>query len=463
MPGTFVGGRLRQLREDRRLSQAMLAKALDISPSYLNQLEHNTRPLTVPVLLRITEVFGVDASFFAPQDTTRLIAELNEVLLDSELGANASGTEIAEFATSQPNLAKAVVALHHRYRHAYEQLSRLSSDGTAPLMPYEQVRDFFYSHPYLHELDTAAEQMSEQLGHHRGEIRPALAQRLRDNHGVHVLERDQQALGALHRYDATNRVLAVAAHLRPNQQAFRLAAQLALIEFEPLMAELADNAGLITDEVRSLTVIGLANYLAAATLLPYEKFRAAAEEFRYDIERLASHFRLGFETVSQRLSTLQRPRARGVPFSLVRVDRAGNISKRLSATPFHVPRTAGTCPLWNVYEAFVVPGKVLTQIAEMPDGREYLWVARTVTHSQGRYGMPSKTFAVGIGCELRHAGRLVYSAGLDLTDRQAATPIGIGCKMCERTNCAQRAFPPLGRSLAVDRNRSTFIPYPVQI
>jgi predicted transcriptional regulator len=170
---------------------------------------------------------------------------------------------------------------------------------------------------------------------------------------------------------------------------------------------------------------------------------------------------MSFETVCHRLSTLQRPRARGVPFSFVRVDRAGNVSKRLSATPFHFSRTGGTCPLWNVYEAFASPGKILTQIASMPDGHQYLWVARTVTRSPGRYGEPSKTFAIGLGCETRHASRVVYSAGLDIEDLEAATPIGMGCKMCERPACAQRAFPPLGRPLKVDQNRTTFIPYPV--
>ena len=196
-------------------------------------------------------------------------------------------------------------------------------------------------------------------------------------------------------------------------------------------------------------------------ILPYERFRSTAEDYRYDVERLATQFEVSFETVCHRLSTLQRPRARGVPFSFVRVDRAGNVSKRLSATPFHFSRTGGTCPLWNVYEAFASPGKVLTQLASMPDGRHYLWVARTITRSPGRYGAPSKMFAVGLGCETRHAGRLVYSAGLDLTDRESATPIGMGCKMCERPACAQRAFPPLGRALAVDQNRTTFAAYPV--
>jgi predicted transcriptional regulator/transcriptional regulator with XRE-family HTH domain len=461
MESAFVGGRLRQLREERRLNQAELAKALQISPSYLNQLEHNSRPLTVPVLLRISEVFGVDASFFAPQDTTRLVAELGEVLLDDEFDAKVSSQELGSFVSSQPGLAQAVVTMHRRYRHALEQLGQLSADGSAPLMPHEQVRDFFYSNLYIGVLDDPAEKLAAEFGPRRVDVRDSLVSRLREQHQVRVVERDYQSLAALHRFDPDTGVLAVAANLRPNQQAFRLARQLALLEFGPVLTAVADEAGLVSQDAHALAIIGLANYFAAAVILPYERFRSTAEDYRYDVERLAAQFEVSFETVCHRLSTLQRPRARGVPFSFVRVDRAGNVSKRLSATPFHFSRTGGTCPLWNVYEAFASPGKVLTQLASMPDGRHYLWVARTITRSPGRYGAPSKMFAVGLGCETRHAGRLVYSAGLDLTDRESATPIGMGCKMCERPSCAQRAFPPLGRALAVDQNRTTFAAYPV--
>ena len=148
-----------------------------------------------------------------------------------------------------------------------------------------------------------------------------------------------------------------------------------------------------------------------------------------------------------------------MPFFFVRVDRAGNISKRQSATHFHFSRVGGTCPLWNVYEAFSQPGRIVPQMARMPDGRTYLWVARTVSQRRPGYGAPGKTFSVGLGCDLRHAPRLVYSKGLDLRDTEAATPIGMGCKVCERTDCRQRAFPFIGRALAVDENQSRFVPY----
>jgi predicted transcriptional regulator len=163
--------------------------------------------------------------------------------------------------------------------------------------------------------------------------------------------------------------------------------------------------------------------------------------------------------VAHRLSTLQRPGARGVPFFFVRVDRAGNISKRQSATDFHFSRVGGSCPLWNVYDAFAYPAQIRTQLAQMPDGRRYLWVARTVSRRNGGFRTPAKTFAVGLGCDLRHAGRLVYSDGLDLDNPTALTPIGPGCKVCDRPGCAQRAFPAVGKPLDVSPHRTRFVPY----
>lgn len=248
---------------------------------------------------------------------------------------------------------------------------------------------------------------------------------------------------------------------------FRMAAELAYLECGALIDKLVGEGHFTSDESRRLARLGgLANYFAAATVLPYAQFHETAEKFRYDIERLSAYYLISYETICHRLSTLQRPSMRGVPFSFVRVDRAGNMSKRQSATGFHFSSSGGTCPLWNVYETFANPGKILVQLAEMPDGRSYLWVARTVERRASRYGQPGKTFAIGLGCELRHAQRLVYSEGIDLSGdppHVRATPIGAGCRVCERDNCPQRAFPALGgRALDIDEHRSTVSPYLVR-
>ncbi|PBC75603.1 hypothetical protein BX265_0273 [Streptomyces sp. TLI_235] len=462
MGKAFAGARLRRLREERGLSQAATARLLDLSPSYLNQLEHDARPLTVPVLLRLTEAFGVDAGWFAPPETARLTAELRDSLGEETAAGRVTPGDLDEVAARLPAVARLLMDLNRERRAVAEQLAVLAGErGPAAdtLTPHEQVREFFYRRRnYLHELDTAAEELAEATGLRRGGVREVLAERLTARNGVRLTTGGDH----LHRYDPHTRVLHLSDRLRPGQQAFRMATQLAYLEHDPLLSELAAQDSPEGSTARSLTRIGLANYFAAALVLPYTAFHAEAERSRYDIEHLADHFGVGYETVCHRLSTLQRPRLRGVPFSFVRVDRAGNVSKRQSATDFHFSRTGGTCPLWNVYEAFAAPGRVHVQITAMPDGRRHLWTARTVSRSPGGWGRPGKTFAVGLGCELRHAARLVYSAGLDLGDEAAATPIGLGCKVCERPACPQRAAPAIGRPLAVDEHTSTFVPYPVR-
>jgi predicted transcriptional regulator/transcriptional regulator with XRE-family HTH domain len=470
---TFVGSRVRQLRGERGYSQAALAQMLGISPSYLNQIEHDVRPLTVSVLLRITEVFGVDATFFASEDDTRLVAELREVTLDRDVAVDIDLAEISEMVSAHPALAHAMVNLHRRYRLTTAQLaavtedrhsdnSGLSSGSGAITMPHEEVRDYFYQRQnYLHELDTAAEDLTIRMRMHRSELTRELADRLTRVHGVHIRQRIDLGGTVLHRYDPASRTLEISGNLSSGQTVFRMAAELAYLEFGGLIDKLVDEGNFTSDESSVLARLGLANYFAAATVLPYGQFHEVAEKFRYDVERLSAFYAVSFETIAHRLSTLQRPSMRGVPLSFVRVDRAGNMSKRQSATGFHFSSSGGTCPLWNVYETFASPGKIGVQIAQMPDGRNYMWVARTVERRAHRYGQPGKTFAIGLGCELRHAHRLVYSEGLDLSGDNS-TPIGAGCRVCERDNCPQRAFPALGRALDIDEHRSTVSPYLVK-
>ncbi|MCX5175019.1 MULTISPECIES: short-chain fatty acyl-CoA regulator family protein [Streptomyces] len=462
MSKTYAGARLRRLREERRMTQADLARVLAISPSYLNQMEHDSRPLTVPVLLRLTEAFGVDPGFFSQRDTSRLVADLREALANEVAEARVSPSDLAELATRMPAVASVLLDLGRRSQLLAERLAD-AADGRdvaadSPRSPHEEIREFFYRRQnYLHDTDLAAEGLAAEIGIRPGDVVRALTRRLAERHGIRTATDSDR----LHRYDATARVLHLSNRLRPGQQAFRMATQLALIEYGAELDRLAAEDFPPGSPVHALARIGIANHFAGALILPYRAFHAAAEEFRYDIERLTDHFGIGYETVCHRLSTLQRPRLRGVPFSFVRVDRAGNMSKRQSATGFHFSRAGGTCPLWNVYEAFAAPGRIHVQVAAMPDGQRYLWTARAVTRHRGGWGEPGKTFAIGLGCEIRHASRLVYADGLDLDNTAAATPIGMGCRLCERLDCPQRAVPPLGRALAVDENSSTFIPYPV--
>ncbi|HEX5656491.1 MAG TPA: short-chain fatty acyl-CoA regulator family protein, partial [Polyangiales bacterium] len=460
----FLGPRLRRLREDRGLTQSSVANQLQVSASYYSQLEGNQRPLTAALIARIASAFSVEAQFFSEEDEARLLVDVREALESCAPDELPSPSELRGLVSDTPQIARALVALHRRHRTAVERADALASrigergaPSGAPLMPYEEVRDLFYKrHNYVDELDTLAEQIAGEAGLVPGEMTKRITRRLRER-GITLAVAEPGRNTPLRRFDAATRTLWLAPHLQPGQRAFQLATQVGLLEARTVIDSLASE--LSTDEARRLARIGLAHHFAGALLMPYRMFLARAEALHYDIDELRREFSVSYETACHRLSTLQRPDAPGVPFFFIRVDRAGNVSKRQSATDFHFSRVGGTCPLWNVYEAFSQPARILRQVAQMPDGRCYLWIARAVSHSQGGFGVPSKTHAIGLGCDLRHASRLIYARGLNLTDPAAATPIGMGCKVCERHSCPQRAFPAIGRTLDADESVSRYEPY----
>ena len=468
MSKAFLGPRLRRLREEHGPTQVAVAKAVGVSPSYYNQLENDQRPLTASLQLRISSAFGIDLQMFAEDDEGRLFAGLREAISLSSPKTVVSATELREFAHNHPEIAEALLNIHTRQRDASERAEALAhtlgsraGEPAPPLAPHEEVRDFFYArHNYVAQLDELAERLARDLSLAPGENTPKLIAYLRGRHNVSVqLVAAEDRASHKRRYDPAARVLQLPTQLLPPARAFQLATQLALLEAPELIHEIADEGGFSSEEARALARIGLANHFAGALLLPYIAFLAAAEQWRYDIDRLRRHFQVSYETTCHRLSTLQRPRKKGVPFFFMRVDRAGNISKRQSATDFHFSRVGGTCPLWNVYEAFAQPGRILRQLAQMPDGRTYLWIARAVSRVGGGFGTPDTIFSIGLGCDVRHAARLVYAQGLDLTHPAGATPIGMGCKVCERRNCTQRAFPPVGHPLVVSEHESSADPY----
>lgn len=447
-PKHFVGTRLRRLRQQHGLAQAALAQALGISPSYLNQIEQNQRPLSAAVQARLEAVLGPQPTLFDADTPAALVGELREAL--AQLGlADTRREELELLAGNLPGIARVLLTLQrdqHALRERADLLATQLGDAELAGPDGDPVRDYFNRrHNHVAELDDLAEAMFIQSGLVPGQVAPRLRQRLLDAHRVRISL--FEGGDGKRRFDPDTDTLYLPDYLRPGQLAFQMAAELALREHGGLIDQLVAEAG-FHDPLRVAQArIGLSNYFAGALVMPYGPFLEAAESVGYDIDRLAQRFGVGFEAVCHRLSTLARPGRAGLPFFFVRVDRAGNVSKRHSATGFHFSHIGGSCPLWIVYEAFNQPGRVLTQIARMPDGRRYFWLARQVESGPVGYGNRRKTFAVSLGCELRHAERLVYSRGLDLHDPAGATPIGPGCKVCERSDCVQRAFPALRLSV----------------
>ncbi|MEM6466500.1 MAG: short-chain fatty acyl-CoA regulator family protein, partial [Pseudomonadota bacterium] len=283
-----------------------------------------------------------------------------------------------------------------------------------------------------------------------------LAAWLSSTHGISVALDDE---APLRQFDPERAHLTLSARAAPATRVFQLAHQIALIAFDDLLEATLDLARFRTPEARDICKLGLANYFAGACMMPYSAFLHAAQDTRHDLEQLSSRFGASIQQVAHRLSTLQRSGAKGIPFFFVRVDQAGTITKRHSATRLQFARFGGACPLWNVHQAFETPGRFLRQLAETPDGARYLCLARDVSKPGGAFSAPVQRYAIGLGCEIAHAKAVVYADGLDLETPSAFEPIGISCRICERSACHQRALPPLERPIAIDANTRNVLPY----
>ena len=462
----FIGPRVRRLRETRGWTLDVCAARVGVSISYLSQIETNQRPVTARVLIGLMRVFEVDAATFDAEDEDRLIADLREATAEEAAGEMPSLIEIKQVAAAAPAFARQHLRLHQAYRRLDERLKATEAavaldEATAAtgILPYEEVRDFFhYRNNYVHELDLAAEALAEECALVPGENPDgALIAALAGRWDVRTVFSTSLGGGVLRRFDPASGVLTLDSTQPAETRTFQIAFELAARELRPIIdAELAE-AGFRTAAARDVARVGLGNYAAGALLMPYARFRRMAADLRHDVERLQSLFHTSFEQVCHRLSTLQRPTLRGLPFYFVRVDLAGNITKRHSATRLQFARFGGGCPLWNVHEAFGQPGRILVQVAEMPDGVRYLCVAKGIVKPSGAYTDPERRYAIGLGCEIGHAASVVYSRGVNLDG--PSTPIGVACRICERDNCSQRAFPPIDRPLVVPSHERAIVPY----
>ncbi|WP_187429250.1 Propionyl-CoA carboxylase regulator [Roseobacter fucihabitans] len=459
----YAGAKLRELRTRLGHTQKDFAAKLGVSLPYLNQMENNNRPVSTTVVLALAQEFGLDVTELSAGDSERLVSDMREALADPLFADTLPPiADLRLAASNAPSFAHAFLELHRSYRQMQERLASLDEalgreDARATPSPWEEVRDFFhYCDNYIDAVDRAAEHFASKEGGHRN-IRVAAVSAL-GNAGVTVEFADTDQLRC---YDPATKSLSLSRRAPPETQTFQLLLQVALVKQDALLEATLDLARFHTLEARAIAKIGLANYFAGAALMPYDSFQQEARACRHDVEALAGHFGASIEQVAHRLSTLQRPGAKGIPFFFVRVDQAGTITKRHSATRLQFARFGGACPLWNVHRAFELPGRFLRQLAETPDGVRYINLARDVSKSAGRFGAPVRRYAIALGCEIRHARDLVYADGMDLNRDSAFEPIGISCRICERARCHQRAVPPLERKLRVDPNLRDVLPYQV--
>jgi predicted transcriptional regulator/DNA-binding XRE family transcriptional regulator len=458
MSRTLIGRTVRRLRMERELSQQALAVRLGISASYLNLIEHDQRAVTASLLIKLADVLRVDLATLSGSEERQLEVGLREVFSDPLLaGDTVPDSEAAAVAAGSPNAARAVLALYRAWRVAREDAGGIAlPSGRRILLPNEEARDLFNERAnHFPELETAAEAIAADLNAAPAEMNHAIAERLRRVHGIAVSVAPLE--GALRRFDPAARSLALSETLARESRGFHMAFQLALLEAREAVETVVRSAAPSTPEAAALIRIGLLNYVAGALLMPYDAYLAAARALRHDLEALAARFGVSFEQACQRISSLQRTDARGIPFFFLRVDPAGNVSKRFSAAGFPFARYGGSCPRWVVHAAFATPGSIRVQVAELPDGASFLCIARTVTRPPAHWGEPPAIHVVAIGCATGHAAEVVYADGLDL--ERASVGIGLSCRLCDRPDCRSRAFPPLEHRLNLDPNHTSVSPY----
>jgi len=457
----FVGPRFRRIRQQLGLSQTQIAEGLGVSPSYINLIERNQRPVTAQLLLRLAETYDLDLRDLATADEDRFFAELNEVFSDPLFrGLDMPKQELRDLAELCPGVTHALQRLYAAYTEARRgetlvaaQFADRGGDSRYEANPIERVRDLLEANRnYFPELEQAAETLRDEISGAGNDLFTQLSERFRERHSgiVRIMPVDVMR-ETLRRWDRHRRQLLISELIEPSGRIFQLALQIGLAECGGVLDAITTRSGALDETARRLYRVTLANYFAAAVMMPYQAFHSAAETLGYDVHVLAQRFSAGFEQVCHRLTTLQRPNARGIPFFMLRVDNAGNVSKRFSSGTFPFSKFGGTCPLWNVHSTFDTPDRLLRQVIELPDGSRYFSIAQMVRRPIAPHPQPQPRFAIGLGCEIRYAARIVYAAGMDL-EKTEATPIGVNCRLCERENCPQRAEPPLTRTWLLDEN-----------
>lgn len=442
----FAGHAVRRLRRHAGQTQAVMAEALAISPSYLNLVERNQRPLSATLLIKLAEVFDFDPRALAAAEPGGGAAAIRRRLADPMFAdLEIDRNEVEEWLAGAPGGAEAFARAFDRIGAGDAPGARAIVDPVAPVRrEIERWRGHFA------DLDAAAETLADALRLGAGDLYGAMAERLRVKHQltIRVLPVDVMP-DLLRRLDLHARQLQLSETLDPASRTFAAAFQLAQIEAHGEIEALARGAGFADRVAERLFRRHLASYFAAAVMMPYARFLRACEATGYDIELLQRRFGAGFEQVAHRLTTLQRVGARGLPFFMVRIDRAGQASKRFSgASGAALAEADGRCPLWRLHQAFDRRGNLVVQLVELEDGARWLTIARTVTPQGRRYGAVPAEFAVGLGVAAPFANALAVARGIDLDGE--ATPVGLGCRACQRADCPQRSAPPIGRALLIN-------------
>ena len=460
MQKTFIGSQLRQLRRDHGQTQVEMGRRLGVSAAYINLLEKNQRSLSVPVLMALADQYNVHWRDVVLDKSANILADLRNAIQDP-LFAD-SQPDIQELRAAidhSPSFVQNFLKLHQSHRTAMDNIMKIGGERMPKELltssPETVIHDFFRDNfNYFDVLEKAAEALSAEEPCQPYEMQAALKQRLYSRHGIVVETLPVEEMSeALRIFDSDRRLIQLSEALDFQNRTFQLAHVICFVELSDVLTDITSDLSVNAERAVSRCHVELANYFAAAVLMPYDAFHAMAEQSGYDIDRLASAFAVSFEQVCQRLTTLQRETKRGVPFFFLRVDKAGNVTKRFNATSFNIAEYGGSCPVWNLHTAFRTPGVILPQFVELPDGEKFFTLARTTERPVYSMQTQDRRLAISLGCEVQHATKLIYTSSFQKPADENFSKIGINCYLCLRHNCSQRAHDPLFTELTTDTSR----------
>jgi len=458
-----IGHKIKSKRRKLGILQADMAKKLSISPSYLNLIESGKRKINVDLLLKLANELGIEISDISKKTDTNLYQNLMDVLGDNLFeDLDITNFDIKEIVNTNPLIAKALVKLGDNYKkknqdivNKVENISGKFIDNQKNSFPGEVVSDFIQENEnYFPKLEEFANGIfSEIQKNHRTSYLP-LCEYLLRKHKIEVKSViPDEKKPFTKKFDPIKKSLLLSDYLVLATKKLHVAAQIAHLDANDILDEYLDTFKFPSEESRKLSKVALLNYTAAAILMPYKLFYKECAEQRYDLELLQNTFATSFEQVAHRVTCLQDPDMKGIPFHMLRADVAGNISKRFSLSGIEIPRYGGACPRWNIYSAFTAPGKIHAAVSKMPDGEKYVCIARTVEKGIAKHGMFKSLLSIGLGCQIKYAKDFVYTDALNLNEKNTEVPIGVNCRTCDRMDCQQRAFPPLHKKFDIDLNK----------
>ena len=457
-----IGPKIKAFRRQVGMQANKLAEELGISPSYLNLIEKGKRKIDGDLLINVCEKLRIELSDLTSKTDLNLENNISELLSDDLFeDLDILGPEVKDLVSTNPKIAKALIKLgdnfkqkDHEIVNKVENISGKIIDSRKAAFPGEVISDFLQENKnFFPKLENFANIIFEKVKQNNRTRYIALCNFLKDEYGItvkDVIPEEGKPFSKI--YKAKEKELFLSDYLSIETKKLHAAAQISLEGASKEIDEYLSTFNFPSDEAKKLTRVALLNYCGAAILMPYKLFHKECKELKYDLELLQNTFATSFEQVAHRVTCLQDPKLPGIPFHFLRVDVAGNISKRFSLSGIEIPRYGGACPRWNVYSAFSRPGVIQAAVSKMTNGEKYVCIAKTVEKGIGRYGQKKSILSIGLGCEAKFAKDFVYTENLDLNDKKSELPIGVSCRTCDRLDCSQRAFPPLHKKFDVDIN-----------